>query len=114
MSSIFVVTMKPPTMFTVDKVVASAPSMVTPKLVLCANRCIPPKAVVPEMAFVTAMSGECRACVTPITTCTPITFDNANVVSMLEKATLGATAPRANKVADVRPAVLAPDTYEAR
>jgi hypothetical protein len=46
----------------VESVVAAAPKMVTGVLVLCANKCIPPKAVLPLIAFVTAMSGECNEC----------------------------------------------------
>ena len=46
-----------PTMFTVLNVVASAPSTVTDVELLWASRCIPPRAVVPLIAFVTAISG---------------------------------------------------------
>jgi hypothetical protein len=44
-------------MFTVLSVVASAPSTVTDVELLWASRCIPPRAVVPLIAFVTAISG---------------------------------------------------------
>lgn len=37
-----------PTIFTVESVVAVAPSKDALQLVECANKCIPPKAVVPE------------------------------------------------------------------
>jgi len=60
-------------MFTVLNVVASAPSTVTDAELLWASRCIPPKAVVPLIAFVTAIRGLCSACATPNTTCTLMT-----------------------------------------
>lgn len=47
-----------PVMLTVESVVATAPRRVTDGFVLWANRCIPPKAVVPEIALVTAIRGE--------------------------------------------------------
>lgn len=37
-----------PTIFTVESVVAAAPNKEALQLVECANRCIPPNAVVPE------------------------------------------------------------------
>jgi hypothetical protein len=40
-------------MFTVERVVAVAPRRVTAGLVEWAIKCIPPRAVVPEIAFVT-------------------------------------------------------------
>ena len=49
-----------PTMLMVESVVAVAPNKETIGLVLCAQRCIPPNAVVPEIALVTAMRGECK------------------------------------------------------
>ena len=80
-------------MFTVESEVAKAPSAVALGEVLCASKCIPPNAVVPLMALVTAIRGLCKACVTPRTTCTPIMFDKANVVNMALKAGFGATHP---------------------
>ena len=68
-SSIFPVMRNPPTMFTKESATAMAPiqcageSGTSPvaSVVPCARRSIPSTAVIPEMAFVTAMSGECRA-----------------------------------------------------
>lgn len=64
-------TKKPPEMLTVEISTAPAP---THSAVVCGtklgpSRYMPPTAVRPEMALVTAMRGECRACVTPSTTC---------------------------------------------
>ena len=101
-------------MFTVDKVVAMAPNMVAVALVECAKRCIPPKAVVPEIALVTAIKGECKACVTPMTTWTPITLLRQKVENMLIKAAFGATAPMPIIAAAAYVAFLAPCTYGAR
>ena len=95
-------------MLTVERVVAAAPNKVTLGLVLCANRCIPPKAVVPEMAFVTAIKGEWREWVTPKTTCTPMILLKAKVVNMDENAALGATAPMAKIEVESNAAFLAP------
>jgi hypothetical protein len=47
-----------PTMLTHDKVVAVAPRSDTAALLELARRCMPPKAVVPLIALVTAMIGE--------------------------------------------------------
>ena len=50
-------------MLTVDSVVANAPNAATlGKVLLCVRRCIPPSAVVPLIAFVTAIEGLCNAC----------------------------------------------------
>mmetsp|Transcript_14532 Transcript_14532/g.57970 ORF Transcript_14532/g.57970 Transcript_14532/m.57970 type:complete len:379 (-) Transcript_14532:782-1918(-) len=62
-SSIFLVTRKPPTMLTVEIAVASAPN---DSAVVCGKsppptRTSPPAAVMPEMAFVTAIRGEWSA-----------------------------------------------------
>ena len=59
-SNILFVTMKPPTILTVERVVAAAPKKLTDGFVLCASKCIPPKAVDPEIAFVTASSFETK------------------------------------------------------
>lgn len=68
--SIFFVTRKPPVMLTAEIPVASA-ARVWP--VLVGNKpppiaYMPPTAVIPEMAFVTAINGECNAGATPHTT----------------------------------------------
>ena len=64
-------------MVTVLNVVASAPSTVTDAELLWASRCIPPRAVVPLIAFVTAM----------------IMFDSAKVVNMVLNAGSGEMHP---------------------
>lgn len=97
-----------PTIFTVERVVAAAPKKLTLGLLLCASKWIPPRAVVPEIAFVTAIRGECKECVTPRTTWTPMILLSANVVSMEENAGFGAHAPMAKTVADSAPTCLAP------
>lgn len=62
--------MKPPKMLTAESVTAAAPSIspevdgrMPPPMIAP-----PPSAVVPEIAFVTAISGECSAGATPHTT----------------------------------------------
>mmetsp|Transcript_9299 Transcript_9299/g.22847 ORF Transcript_9299/g.22847 Transcript_9299/m.22847 type:complete len:355 (+) Transcript_9299:2167-3231(+) len=69
-SSIFFVTIKPPTIFTADIEVAVAARRSVPMPPFPSN-IIPPSAVAPEIALVTDMSGVCRACATPITTWYP-------------------------------------------
>ena len=54
----------------------------------------PPAAVIPEIALVTDMRGECRAGVTPHTTLYPITPARENVVTIVAKAGFGDTKPR--------------------
>jgi hypothetical protein len=95
-------------MLTADKVVAVAPRNVTKGPVECANKCIPPKAVVPEIAFVTAIKGECKECETPKTTWTPMMLLKAKVVNIEENAALGATAPMAKIEVESNAAFLAP------
>ena len=94
-------------------VVARAPRTVTAMELLCARRCIPPNAVVPLIAFVTAISRLCRTCATPSTTCTPMMLDNANVVNMALNAGSGEVHLTARQLAPRYPAHLAPATYEA-
>jgi hypothetical protein len=75
-SNIFPETRNPPAILTKDKVVATAPIQCAGesgiRLVLEwspeAKRSMPPMAVQPEMAFVTAINGECKAGATPHTT----------------------------------------------
>ena len=88
--------------------------MVTNAELLCARRCIPPNAVMLLIAFVTAISGLCRACVTPSTNCTLMMLDNANVVNMALNAGSGEMHPTARQLAPRYPARLAPATYGAR
>ena len=57
----------------------------------------PPAAVMPDMAFVTDMSGEWRAGVTPHTTLYPITPAKEKVVTMVAKAGFGDTIPRPSR-----------------
>jgi len=54
----------------------------------------PPTAVIPEMAFVTDMSGEWRAGVTPQTVWYPTMQPRPNVVVMVVNAAFGALIPR--------------------
>ena len=54
----------------------------------------PPAAVIPEIALVTDIKGECRAGVTPHTTLYPITPASENVVTIVAKAGFGDTKPR--------------------
>jgi hypothetical protein len=101
-------------MFTVLNVVASAPSTVTDVELLWASRCIPPRAVVPLIAFVTAISGLCSACATPNTTCTPMMFDSAKVVNMALNAGSGEMHPTRRQLEARYPACFAPVTNGAR
>mmetsp|Transcript_9168 Transcript_9168/g.18357 ORF Transcript_9168/g.18357 Transcript_9168/m.18357 type:complete len:208 (-) Transcript_9168:1630-2253(-) len=75
-SSIFPATAKPPAMLTKLSAVAAAPAIPAPSagripFECDARRDIPPTAVMPLMAFVTAMRGLCSAGATPQTTCWP-------------------------------------------
>ena len=63
-------------MFTNERTVAIAPiqcagvsgiKLFVP-VASCPNKYMPPTAVIPDMAFVTAISGECKAGATPQTT----------------------------------------------
>ena len=54
----------------------------------------PPAAVIPDIALVTDMRGECRAGVTPHTTLYPITPARENVVIMEANAGFGDMRPR--------------------
>ena len=56
---------------------------------------IPPKIVMPEMALVMAINGECNACVTPATALEPTQTDKANVDNI---GALGMLAPKAAAV----------------
>jgi hypothetical protein len=62
---------------------------------------MPPTIVIPEIAFVMAMRGECRACVTPATQELPTQQERAKVLIMEELGT-----PAAMKRAEL-PAMVA-------
>mmetsp|Transcript_10109 Transcript_10109/g.33400 ORF Transcript_10109/g.33400 Transcript_10109/m.33400 type:complete len:269 (+) Transcript_10109:1469-2275(+) len=73
-SRVLNVTRKPPAMFTAEMSTATAPSASVGDSGTTwpgSSSATPPSAVMPEMAFVTAMSGECSAGATPQTTCCP-------------------------------------------
>jgi hypothetical protein len=95
-------------------VVASTSSTVTDAELLWASRCILPKAVVPLIAFVTAIRGLCSACVTPNTTCTPMMFDSAKVVTMALNAGSGEMHPMRMQLEARYRACFAPEMYGAQ
>jgi hypothetical protein len=63
------------------------------------RRDIPPMIVVPEIAFVTAISGECRAGLTFKTACFPAKLDNRNteIKDIKVESSLAAAAPVARR-----------------
>lgn len=58
----------------------------------------PPTAVIPDMALVTDISGECKAGVTPHTVWYPTIPAKPNVVNIEVNAGFGAAIPRLNIV----------------
>lgn len=96
MSNMRLVIMNPPEMLIEDIKVARAANEVAvlfgryPPPIITS----PPAAVIPEIAFVTDIRGECRAGVTPHTTLYPITPASENVVTIVAKAGFGETKPR--------------------
>lgn len=54
----------------------------------------PPTAVIPEIAFVTDMRGECKAGVTPHTVWYPTSPDKPNVVNIVVNAWFGDKTPK--------------------
>ena len=105
-SNMRLVIMNPPVMLILDTKVASAAREVT---VLLGNtpppiNTNPPAAVIPDMALVTDIRGECSAGVTPHTTLYPITPAKENVVTMVAKPGLGEMTPRPRR--EPKPAVM--------
>ena len=96
MSNMRLVIINPPEMLIEDINAAKAASDVAVLLGRSPPPIItrPPAAVMPEIALVTDMRGECRAGVTPHTTLYPITPARENVVTIVAKAGFGDTKPR--------------------
>ncbi len=106
MSSIRFVIRNPPAMLTLETRTAILASI---EDVVSGNspppiRARPPIAVVPEMALVTDIRGECRAGETPQTTLYPTMPARLKVLIMTVKAGLGEATPRATR--EERPAVV--------
>mmetsp|Transcript_4294 Transcript_4294/g.9367 ORF Transcript_4294/g.9367 Transcript_4294/m.9367 type:complete len:218 (-) Transcript_4294:1554-2207(-) len=113
-SSIFPETRNPPAILTKDNTVATAPIQCAGesgmRLALEwspeAKRSMPPMAVHPEMAFVTAINGECRAGATPHTTWYPARPARPNVAMRLTEEGESAVRPNPTKRAAAALAIM--------
>mmetsp|Transcript_27848 Transcript_27848/g.31278 ORF Transcript_27848/g.31278 Transcript_27848/m.31278 type:complete len:210 (+) Transcript_27848:1512-2141(+) len=112
-SNIFPDTRNPPAILIKDKPIATAPIQCEGesgmRLALCspeAKRSIPPIAVQPEIAFVTAINGECNAGATPHTTWYPARPARPNVASRLIAEGESAVRPNPTNIAAAALAII--------